>query len=169
MTYTLIEAGPARAAQRSLATLQDGLDAAEAAWASGKADLVRLVGPDGALLWKRGTSPDASAEAADNAALAEAAGLARLRLACPAIGGLMDLERPLAPFARSVEVEGPDDAEGRGSLLHGSQGSARLRDLLAHLDARLADEARDATLTAYAVIACDWPDPGHHRLSVTLA
>jgi hypothetical protein len=165
MSFMVIEAGPSRAAQRSFETQDAALAAAREAWGSGKSAVVRLIGPDGALLWKRGASSDPQAEAADNAALAKAAGLSRLTIACPGIGGLIDLDRPVAPFAHSFEVEGG----GVCGLLRGAQGSARMRDLLRHLDTRLDDAGREATLTGFAVEACSWPNPGHHRLAVELA
>ncbi len=171
MAFVLIEVASGRAAQSEHAEAAEALTQARAAWERLGDGAVRLFDPEGRRVWKRGTCPVPEAEAADNAALAEAAGIAHLRLACPGLGGLWDLDRPIAPFARSfaLAVEGAGDAVGEEVLRGPGDRPARLRDLIAHLDAALESAGRSATLTRLAPVRCDWPNRAHHRLEVTLA
>ena len=169
MAFVLMQVAPGRAARSEHGEATEALTQARAAWDRQDGGAVRLFDPAGQLVWKRGTCPGAEAEAADNALLAEVAGTQWLRLACPGLGGLWDLDRRIARFARSfaLAVEGE---EIEGAVLRGPDNRpARLRDLLAHLDAALTEAGRSATLTAIAPSRCHWPNRAHHRLDVTLA
>jgi len=162
MSYRLILTKASTAMLEEVAP-EDALDAARAAWDGGGWSGVRLLRPDGALYWKRGGPTSDEAELRDMAALARTAGLSRLALACPAISGLSDIDAPLSTFANSVEVAAGDPA--LDGPLRPASGPPRLRDLLAHLDARLAGSA---TLTSWCARPGPWPNRAHWRAEARL-